>query len=194
MAKRLVDRIKESLEKEGLEPRTRAARQWLRVKAQNLRVSRTNLMRDRLRLKDKSIIGRMYFYFYDPKLKDTLPYYDRFPLVIPIKKHQDGFIGLNLHYISPKQRIILLDKLSVILSNHDYDETTRFKISYNFLKASTKMFEAKPCIKKYLYKHIESRFLEITADEWDIAALLPVEFFQKEKKNKVWMESQEQFR
>jgi hypothetical protein len=56
------------------------------------------------------------------------------------------------------------------------------------------MFEAKPCIKKYLFKHIESRFLEITADEWDIAALLPVEFFEKEKKNKVWMESQEQFR
>jgi hypothetical protein len=194
MAKTLIDRIKESLEKEGLEPRTRVARQWLRVKAQNLRVSRTNLMRDRLRLKDKSIIGRMYFYFYDPKLKDTLPYYDRFPLVIPIKRQPDGFIGLNLHYISPKQRIIFLDKLSTILNNHEYDETTRFRISYNFLKASTKMFEAKPCIKKYLFKHIESRFLEITADEWDIAALLPVEFFQKEKKNKVWMESQEQFR
>ena len=194
MAKRLIDRIKESLEKEGMEPRSRAARQWLRVKAQNLRVSRTNLMRDRLRLKDKSIIGRMYFYFYDPKLKDTLPYYDRFPLVIPIKIQPDGFIGLNLHYISPKQRIIFLDKLSTILNNHEYDETTRFRISYNFLKASTKMFEAKPCVKKYLFKHIESRFLEITADEWDIAALLPVEFFQKEKKNKVWMESQEQFR
>jgi hypothetical protein len=194
MAKRLIDRIKESLEKEGMEPRSRAARQWLRVKAQNLRVSRTNLMRDRLRLKDKSIIGRMYFYFYDPKLKDTLPYYDRFPLVIPIKIQPDGFIGLNLHYISPKQRIIFLDKLSTILNNHEYDETTRFRISYNFLKASTKMFEAKPCVKKYLFKHIESRFLEITADEWDIAALLPVEFFQKEKKNKVWTESEEQFR
>jgi len=194
MTKRLIDRIKKSLEKEGLEPRTRAARQWLRTKAQNLRASRTDMMRDRLRLKDKSIIGRMYFYFYDPKLKETLPYYDRFPLVIPIKKHNDGFIGLNLHYISPKQRIILLDKLSILLNNDEYDETTRFRISYNFLKASTKMFETKPCIKKYLFKHIESRFLEITADEWDIAALLPVEFFQKEKKNKVWTESQEQFK
>jgi len=194
MAKRLIDRIKESLAKEGIEPRSRAARQWLRTKVQSLKVSRTDFMRDRTRLKDKSLVGRMYFYFYDPKLKDSLPYYDRFPLVIPIKRHADGFIGLNLHYISPKQRIILLDKLSTILNNDEYDETTRFNISYNFLKAATKIYEAKPCMKKYLFKHIESRFLEITADEWDIAALLPVEFFQKEKKNKVWMESQEQFR
>ena len=194
MAKQLIDRIKESLAKEGIEPRSRTARQWLRTKVQNLRVSRTNLIGDRSRLKNKSLIGRMYFYFYDPKLKDSLPYYDRFPLVIPIKRHLDGFIGLNLHYISPKQRIILLDKLSAILNNDEYDETTRFNISYKYLQSATKMYEAKPCMKKYLFKHIESRFLEITADEWDIAALLPVEFFQKEKKNKVWMESQEQFR
>lgn len=194
MAKRLIDRIKESLAKEGIEPRSRASRQWLRTKMESLRVSRTGFMRDRSRLKNKSLVGRMYFYFYDPKLKDSLPYYDRFPLVIPIKRQPDGFIGLNLHYISPKQRIILLDKLSTILNNNAYDETTRLNISYNFLKAATTIYEAKPCMKKYLFKHIESRFLEITADEWDIAALLPVEFFEKEKKNKVWMESQEQFK
>lgn len=194
MTKRLIDRIKESLAKEGIEPRSRTARRWLRTKMENLRVSRTGFMRDRSRLKNKSLVGRMYFYFYDPKHKNTLPYYDRFPLVIPIKRQPDGFIGLNLHYISPKQRIILLDKLSTILNNDAYDETTRFNISYNFLKAATKIYEAKPCMKKYLFKHIESRFLEITADEWDIAALLPVEFFEKEKKNKVWTESQEQFR
>lgn len=194
MTKRLIDRIKESLAKEGIEPRSRTARRWLRTKMENLRVSRTGFMRDRSRLKNKSLVGRMYFYFYDPKHKNTLPYYDRFPLVIPIKRQPDGFIGLNLHYISPKQRILLLDKLSTILNNDAYDETTRFNISYNFLKAATKIYEAKPCMKKYLFKHIESRFLEITADEWDIAALLPVEFFEKEKKNKVWTESQEQFR
>ena len=63
MAKRLIDRIKESLAKEGVEPRSRAARQWLKAKVQNLRVSRTDFMRDRTRLKDKSLVGRMYFYF-----------------------------------------------------------------------------------------------------------------------------------
>ena len=191
--KKLIDRLKESLAKEGIEPRTRLARQWLKSKTQNLRVSGKELMQDRLKLRNKSLIGRMYFYYYDPKMKDTLPYYDRFPLVIPIERHNDGFIGLNLHYISPKYRIMLLDKLSSIMNNDEYDETTKLRISYDFLKRATKIFEAKPCIKKYLMAHVKSRFLEITADEWDIAVMLPVEQFVKARKSQVWQESKDQF-
>ena len=193
MAKRLIDRIKESLAKEGYEPRTRLARTWLKSKIPALRPTSNTLMRDRERLKNKSIIGRMYFYYYDPKTKDSLPYYDKFPLVIPIERYPDGFLGLNLHYIQPKRRIILLDKLSTILSNHDYDETTRFKISYDYLKRASRIYEATPCIKRYLSSHVQSRFLEITADEWDIAVLLPVETFAKAKKNKVWSDSEDKF-
>ena len=107
----LIQRIKEQLDKSGYEPRTSEARDWLKAKVASLSPNRTALMKDRDNLKDKSMLGRMYFYFYDPKTKDMLPYYDRFPLVIPIERYSDGFLGLNLHYISPKQRVILLDKL-----------------------------------------------------------------------------------
>jgi hypothetical protein len=55
------------------------------------------------------------------------------------------------------------------------------------------MYQAKPCIKRYLFSHVQSRFLEITADEWDIAVMLPVESFAKAKKNKVWSESEDKF-
>ena len=194
MAKKLIDRVKESLAKSGYEPRTRDARRWLRTKIPSLRPTKGELMRDRMRLRDKSFIGRMYFYYYDPKTKDTLPYYDKFPLVIPIERYSDGFLGLNLHYIHPKQRIVLLDKLSVILNNRDYDETTRLRISYDYLARATKLFsQAKPCIKRYLFSHIQSRFLEITADEWDIAVMLPVESFAKASASKVWSESEDKF-
>ena len=192
MAK-LLDRIKTSLAKEGLTPRTNASRAWLRAKVKDLKPTSTALMRDRDRLKNRSMIGKMYFYFYDPKTKDTLPYYDKFPLVIPIEQYSDGFLGLNLHYISPKQRIILLDKLSSILSDHNYDERTRFKISYDYLKRASSVFEAQPCIKRYLFSHVQSRFLEITADEWDIAVMLPVESFAKASKEKVWTDSRKKF-
>ena len=93
--KKLIDRIQASLAKEGLQPRTAAARTWLRSKVKDLTPSKTALMRDQERLRNKSMIGRMYFYFYDPKTKDKLPYYDRFPLVIPIERYNDGFLGLN---------------------------------------------------------------------------------------------------
>ena len=87
----LVDRINQSLAKEGLAPRTNKARAWLRSKVDSLNPSPAALMKDRIRLKNKTIIGKMYFYYYDPKTKDSMPYYDRFPLVIPIDQYSDGF-------------------------------------------------------------------------------------------------------
>jgi hypothetical protein len=193
MAKTLIDRIQASLAKEGLTPRTNAARKWLRSKVDELSPSPQSLMKDRERLRENSMVGRMYFYFYNPKLKDSLPYYDRFPLVIPIDRYSDGFLGLNLHYIHPKQRIILLDKLSEVANNDDYNEKTKLKISYAYLASASKVFEATPCIKRYLFTQIQSRFLEITADEWDIAALLPMESFVGASTSKVYADSRKRF-
>ena len=192
MAK-LLDRIKTSLAKEGLTPRTNASRAWLRAKVKDLKPTSSALMRDKDRLKNTSMIGKMYFYFYDPKTKDTMPYYDRFPLVIPIERYNDGFLGLNLHYIHPKHRMILLDKLSDTMSNDTYDEKTKLKINYRYLAAASRIFEANPCIKRYLFTQIESRFLEITADEWDIAAMLPLESFVGATTSKVYADSRKKF-
>ena len=192
MAK-LLDRIKTSLAKEGLTPRTNASRAWLRAKVKDLKPTSSGLMRDKDRLKNTSMIGKLYFYFYDPKTKDTMPYYDRFPLVIPIERYNDGFLGLNLHYIHPKYRMILLDKLSDTMSNDTYDDKTKLKINYRYLAAASKIFEANPCIKRYLFTQIESRFLEITADEWDIAAMLPLESFVGATTSKVYADSRKKF-
>jgi hypothetical protein len=189
----LLDRIKSSLAKEGLYSRSKSARDWLRSKIPSLKPTRQALLADRERLKNKPLIGRMYFYFYDPKTKDKLQYYDRFPLVLPIEQYSDGFLGLNLHYIHPKQRIILLDKLSEFANNSKYDKTTKLRLSYAALSAASKSFEATPCIKRYLYSHVESRFLEISADEWDIAALLPMESFVGASTSKVYADSRKKF-
>jgi hypothetical protein len=193
MAKTLLDRIKSSLAKQDIEPRTVQSRDWLKNKIKELKPTQATLMSDRKRLKDSSIIGKMYFYFYDPKTKDSMPYYDRFPLVIPIERYKDGFLGLNLHYIHPRHRINLLDKLSEIASNKTYNENTKLRISYDYLAASSRAFEATPCIKRYLFSHVESRFLEIHADEWDIAVLLPMESFVGATTNKVFADSEDKF-
>jgi hypothetical protein len=192
MAK-LIDRIKQSLAREGYSTGTNNARNWLRAKVKQLTPTSRALMNDRDRLKTNSTIGKMYFYFYDPKTKDTLPYYDRFPLVIPIESYKDGFLGLNLHYIHPKQRLILLDKLSETATNDKFDSKTKLRVSYSYLAGASRAFEATPCIKRYLYSHIQSRFLEISADEWDIAAMLPVETFVGATTSKVYADSRKKF-
>ena len=63
MAK-LIDRIKQSLAKEGYSTGTNNARNWLRAKVKDLNPSTRTLMGDRDRLKNNSTIGKMYFYFY----------------------------------------------------------------------------------------------------------------------------------
>jgi hypothetical protein len=179
----LIDRIQSSLQKEGLATRSRESREWLRTKISNLKPTKASLMNDMTRLRERSIIGKMYFFLYDPKTKEKMKYYDRLPLVLPIEQYVDGFLGLNLHYIHPKQRLILMDKLSSYATNDKFDNTTKLRLTYQTLKSASKIFEKNACLKRYLFTQIQSRFLEINADEWDIAALLPVESFASEKKS-----------
>lgn len=189
----IIDKVNNQLSKLGHANRSRDARTWLKSKIKSLQVTPSTLMHDRERLRNNSIIGKMYFYYYDPKTKDKLKYYDKFPLVIPIERYKDGFLGLNLHYVSPRIRLVLLDKLSSFANNKKYDETTRLRLSYQTIKAASSIFEATPCIKRYLYSHVKSRFLEIEASEWDIAAVLPVESFEKKPKEHVFTESEGKF-
>jgi hypothetical protein len=120
----------------------------------------------------------MFFFFYDPKFKKVLPKYDRFPLVFPIEYYPDGFLGLNLHYLNPYERKLLLGKLKEFRTSKGLTEKSRLRLSYDLL-ASTKGLAslARPCIKRYLFGHVESPFIEITPDEWDKAIDLPVAMF-----------------
>jgi hypothetical protein len=181
----LIDRIRSQLATSGIKPGTREARQWLLSKSKNLNASKSSLMNDMARLRENAMIGRMYFFFYDAKHKNKLPYFDRFPLVLPIEVYPDSFLGLNLHYIYPKHRLILLDKLSEFANNKNYDKTTKLRLSYDLLKRTSKVYETNACLKKYLFSNIQSRFLEISADEWDIAALLPTENFSGSSTSRV---------
>jgi hypothetical protein len=133
--------------------------------------------------------GKLYMYAYDPKLKDELPYYDRFPLVFPFRKTQDGFIGLNMHYLPYDLRIKLLDALLVFKSNSRWDETTRLKYSWAMIDGVSKYAAAKPCVKQYLSSHIRSQFRQISAEDWATAMLLPVERFIGASKQQVWTDS-----
>ena len=39
--------------------------------------------------------GKLNMFFYSPKYKDKLPYYDRFPLVLPLESFKGGFLGFR---------------------------------------------------------------------------------------------------
>lgn len=170
--------------------RTRAARNWFRDQAAGVgRANRKGIVSDRDRLRSKVVVGGMYMFFYDPKGKKQLPYYDRFPLVVVTDIYPDGFLGLNLHYLPPALRAKLMDGLYTISNNKKFDETTRMRVSYDMLKSASKFKGFKPCVKRYLTGHLQSRLAYINATEWDIALFLPTEQFAKAGKSEVWADS-----
>lgn len=175
----------------GITPRTKESREWFRKKARSLRrVNRNQLMRQEPTiLKNRMVPGAMAMFFYDPKHKQTLPYYDGFPLIIMVDKAEGGFYGLNLHYLPPVLRAKFLDGLMEITSDRLYDENTKFNISYEYLKRASKMKYFKPCFKHYLTEHVRSRFAIVPAPEWEIATFLPMADWQKQSGSKVYQDS-----
>jgi len=144
--------------------------------------------------RQKFLIGALYFFVYDPKGKHDMPYYDRFPLVMPLQRYDDGFLGLNLHYLPLKYRVVFLRKLMALAILNDDDEIKRIRITYDILEASKRFKEFKPCIKRYLYPHVKSRILAVLPEEWDIAIHIPVQQFKGATPNQVWQESVEEIR
>lgn len=122
-------------------------------------------------------IGKMLLFFYDPKTKKELPYYDRFPLIFPIESYKDGFLGINMHYLSPFQRAKLMDALYSIAESPRTPQQ-KLSLSYGVLKGASKFKLFKPCVKRYLYSHVRSRFFDVRPEEWDTVLVLPIERFE----------------
>ena len=164
---------------------TAVARTWYRNEAAKVLKVNDKELFDRKNVRTSlqvNNIGQMFMFGYMPKHKDTLSFYDRFPLVFPIDLYDDGFLGINLHYLPQKLRAKLMDALYLTINNKKYDLTTRLKINYEILKNSSKMRFFKPCLKRYLRGHVMQKFLYIDSDNWDKALFLPTERFAKKSK------------
>ena len=128
-------------------------------------------------LRKYTVMGHLYMFEYKAKMR-WLPYYDRFPLVYVIKSNKHEFWGANLHYLSPKKRLIATKKLM----------NGRIDIP-------------KKCFHKYLHAHVDGLYLDLASSEWDTAILLPTADFVKDlngmvfpiEQSIVWEETDENF-
>jgi len=181
------------------------------------RVSRQQLLQDKgVQPTTRFLIGAMYMFVYEPKGKMTLPYYDKFPLVLYMKKKGSNFMGLNIHYLNYVDRFKLLKNLMTLYEGIDDDFTKdmqrkkRSKIrmdvgdelhaeshmqerirnlKYDRLKGKEKYELHAPCLKVYHRKNIKSKIVRIDMSDWPLAAHLPVEHFVGAPKQKIFHQS-----
>jgi hypothetical protein len=158
------------------------AREWYRQEAMKIgkadpsRVMSTTIAQRIFSEIKGSSVGKMYMFVYDAKHKDTLPFFDAFPLVFPIELYPDGFLGINLHYLPPAARASLMDALYSTANNQKYNSSTKLNISYRILKTFATRFEGyQNCIKRYLSGQIRSSLHYVNPTDWDKALLLPLQ-------------------
>jgi hypothetical protein len=187
----LFSKIQADAERAGFLPRSVESRDWFIRKIRNLsNISPSRVLNDdSLQTRRKPLIGRMFMFLYDPKYKETLPYYDKFPLILMIGPAKGGFYGLNLHYLPPRQRAVFFDRLMDHMNNKKLDETTRFRLSYDMLSSTAKLRAYAPCFKHYLYKHVSSKTVEVLPKEWEIALFLPTDSFVGQKNISIWQKT-----
>ena len=191
MADNLFQKVEFEAFRAGIQPRTKQSREWFRKKVQNMRgLNRRDLMNSEpVEKRNRHAVGSMYMFFYDAKYRDTLPYWDAFPLVIAVQPAEKGFYGLNLHYLPIPLRAKMLDGLMDITNNKKYDESTKFDVTYSLLKRAARLKYFKPCFKHYLTSQIEGQLAYVPPPEWEIATFLPVAQWQKGSASQVYKDS-----
>ena len=155
---------------------------WYRTKIRDLgnRISASKLLRGG-KVRTRPRMNELQMFFYDPKFKRELPYYDRFPLVLPIESYRDGFLGINFHYLPQPLRIQLLERLDARNFEGDYSSLKRIKL-------------IKPCIKRYLTSKFKSGFLRLDETDYLPAVLMPVAQFQKASESRIFADSRRRAR
>ena len=140
---------------------------WYKRKVSELasRISAGRLMREGKILKTPGF-NQLNFFRYNPKTKAILPYYDTFPLVMPIDSAKGGFLGINFHYLPIPLRMRLLETLAKRKFNGDYSKLKNIRL-------------IKPCVKHYLKSQFASGFYRLDELDYAPAIFMPVQSFKK---------------
>lgn len=197
VATNIFDTILTEGEKRGLDIKAEASRNWFRTAAAKAQISPEAIFKiDLKKLTILPRLGHMYFFRYNPKGKDSLPYYDTYPLIFPFAGTKttgplsgSGFMGINFHYLPFRLRARLMDALHSLASDSNYDEKTRLVMTYKLLKKMSKARMFAPCVKHYLFTHVKSKFFYIDSKDWNVALFLPIQRFVGASATKVHRDS-----
>lgn len=142
------------------------------------------------------MIGRLMLFRYNPKHANKLPYYDTAPLAFIFNAFvgdrefgEEGVLylmGLNMHYLPPKMRLVIFRSLLTLRSEKRYRKSTRLKVTWQALKALANSPAFQHCVKMYRADHVVGEMAEIDPAYWAMVMFLPIAEFEKASNRKVW--------
>ena len=124
----------------------------------------TELQSRRFKCPKGFIPGNLYLFSYAPKY--SFEGHDKFPLVFVMEMYANGFLGCNLHYVSPDSR----DEIANDLLN----------------KSGQSGFAVPPqTLRRYLFSGVQGIPYFIPDDEWKGLVNLPTEKFVDKRQQSV---------
>ena len=192
----LLDRVSDAVRTGKIGQEVRRSAKWFHDKVRGLKgelrnkFSSTNAAKfyresekiNPLIFRKRISLGDLFCYYYNPKYRQVLPYYDMFPMIMLISADKDTFLGINFHYLAPKFRAILLDRVTAKVGGGliNWKKISRIK-------------QIAPTVKRYRYDHIMKKVVSIEESEQEIAIFLPTEKFKKASRTQVWADSKRKF-
>lgn len=187
-------RLARQANERGAADRGQESIQWMRRAAAKIRGVNVNRMMEETPSRmfsrpSPNNVGQLIQFFYDAKLKDVLPYWDQFPLAMPISFDGDSFLSLNFHYLAPVMRAALFDEMYELAQTDRRGNVTGLDVSYATLRRYARFAPFKPCVKRHLFSHVKSRFFLVPPNDWTKALFLPTARFVGASNAQVWARS-----
>ena len=107
---------------------------------------------------DDVMVGDFFIFEYDPKYRQFLKHWDKYPLVLVMDIYDNGFLGANLHYTTQKQRMIIAKK---------------------FLNRNVSI--PSKLLHRYIFNRADNMFFKVPEKELVEFAALPIEEFRDSK-------------
>lgn len=179
--KRLRDQFEEHRAKKSFHEMSKDSINWFYKHARDLS---TNFSKARGLGQEVSrpVPGKFYLYQYDPKTKDRLPVYDTMPLVLITEITEQGWYGINFHYMPPKVRLAIMEALYSTIEGKK-PERVKLRMNYDIARRVAQTVGANDAlsgsIKQYLSSHLRSPLMELKPEHWAMAVFLPLARFKR---------------
>lgn len=135
--------------------------------------------------------GTLYTFIYSP-MSDDLDYYDRYPLVLRMvdaSNDPSSFLGVNLHYMFPRfRRLLLMNVLGRMTGPMENEDSRVMRFNQDFLAKPINKY-SKVCIRRYRYDRIYGKPIRIPPEHWMKMIHLPTYHFVGKREDRVWLNS-----
>ena len=181
---------------------TKEAFNWFRIHAsKTTKIDRDKFVKSpqyakRHGTEGNSLVGKLYMFKYKAVMAGDAEtgLYDQYPMVFffGASRTKDGhtvFHGLNLHYLTPVERLQMFVSLLKLKTSKKFLPKTRLRLEWEAIKAVANNQMVERAVHAYRLDRFETQLNEVPANAWGICIFLQLQKWAKPSGEKVLQSS-----